>query len=99
MIILVNSNKIVTQMKTFWTVVTSIGLRVTFNKVRIMVLKSIKLRRATIGTQLLAGIGLLTASYLTTDSGWTEELLNSAIHSEQPAVNLVLQNMKAGLSC
>ena len=64
-----------------------------------MVVKSTKLRRLTLGTQLLAGIGLLTASYLTTDSGWTNELLNSAVHQDRPVINAAIKNLKAGIGC
>ena len=43
-----------------------------------MQVKSAKLRRFTLGTQFLAGIGLLTASYMTTDADWTEQLVKDS---------------------
>jgi len=68
-----------------------------------MIVQSIKLRRLTIGIQLVAGIGLLTASYFTTDEGWASELLKATVYSGQsattPTTNQALLNMKAGHSC
>ncbi|RLA01006.1 MAG: hypothetical protein DRQ47_08685 [Gammaproteobacteria bacterium] len=68
-----------------------------------MVVKSTKLRRLTIGMQLLAGVSLLTASYLTTDlttgTDWASQLIEAAIHTEQVSNQNALQNMKAGIGC
>ena len=64
-----------------------------------MIVKSAKLRHLALGTQLFAGVALLTASYLTTDSGWGKDVLNAAIQSEQSAVNSAINNLKAGFSC
>ncbi|PCJ48022.1 MAG: hypothetical protein COA74_10225 [Gammaproteobacteria bacterium] len=64
-----------------------------------MVIKSTKLRRFALGTQFIAGIGLLTASYLTTESGWTNQVLNTAVQSELPVVNSAIKNFKSSLSC
>ena len=64
-----------------------------------MIVQSTKLRRLTIGVQLLAGIGLLTASYLTTEEDWTNEFIEAAIQSEQTATKNALRDLKAGLNC
>ena len=61
-----------------------------------MVVKSTKLRKMAIGTQLIAGFGLLTASYMTTESGWSQELINAAVHSEQPTIKAALNTIKFG---
>ena len=64
-----------------------------------MKVKSTKLRHLALGTQLFTGMALLTASYLTTDSGWSNDVLNAAVHSEQPAVNSAIKNLKSGVKC
>jgi len=43
-----------------------------------MTIQHTKLRLVTIGIQFVAGVGLLTASYFTTDSNWTHQLINTA---------------------
>lgn len=50
-----------------------------------MTIKGTKLRLMTISLQLIAGIGLLVFSYLTTDAGWTDKLINAATH-QHPVV-------------
>ena len=64
-----------------------------------MIVKSTKLRHLALGTQLFAGVALLTASYLTTESGWGNDVLNAAVHSGQPATNSAINNLKSGLGC
>lgn len=64
-----------------------------------MTIKGTKFRHFTIALQLFAGFGLLTASYMTTEKGWTAQLLQAAIHSSQPANQNPLENLKAGRSC
>ncbi len=60
-----------------------------------MNIKDTKFRHLTIALQLFAGISLLTASYMTTEKGWTTQLLQAAIHSTQPAAQNPLENLKA----
>lgn len=55
-----------------------------------MIIKSTKLRRLTLTLQFLAGVALLTASYLTTDQNWTNDFLEAAIPSAHSAVNKAL---------
>jgi len=57
-----------------------------------MLVQGTKLRRMTITMQLIAGFGLLTASYLTTDKGWANELLGATIHAQQPAAEKCIAN-------
>ena len=64
-----------------------------------MTIKGTKFRHLTIALQLFAGIGLLTASYVTTEQGWTTQLLQAAIHSSQPANQNTLESLKTGHSC
>lgn len=59
----------------------------------------LKLRRLTLGTQLFAGITLLTASYLTTDQGWSNELVNAAIPTAQPATKIEVTTLSTDQSC
>ena len=61
--------------------------------------KSTKLRHLALGTQLFAGVALLTTSYFTTESGWGNDVLNAAVQSEQPVVNSAIKNLKSGFSC
>jgi hypothetical protein len=63
-----------------------------------MIVKRTKLRHLALGTQLFAGVALLTASYITTDSGWGKDVLNAAVNSEQPAASSAMKNLKSGLS-
>ena len=64
-----------------------------------MIVQSAKLRHVTIGMQLMAGFGLLTASYFTTDKGWANDLLEAAVYSTQPAMKSTLSPIKVNLSC
>ena len=64
-----------------------------------MTIKDTKFRHLTIALQLFAGIGLLTASYVTTEKGWTTQLLQAATHSSQPANQNPLDDLKAGQNC
>ncbi len=48
-----------------------------------MTIKDTKLRLMTITLQLIAGIGLLVFSYLTTEAGWADELIQAATHQQQ----------------
>jgi hypothetical protein len=63
-----------------------------------MIVKRTKLRHLALGTQLFAGVTLLTASYLTTDSGWGNDVLTAAVQSEQTVVNSAFTSLKAGLT-
>ena len=65
-----------------------------------MIAKSTKLRHLALGTQFFAGIVLLTASYFTTDSDWSIDVLNAAVQTEQqPSENTAIQSLKSGISC
>ena len=64
-----------------------------------MKIESTKLRRLTIGMHLIAGFGLLTASYFTTEKGWANDLLKATVHSEQPADKNVGRTIKVKASC
>ncbi len=64
-----------------------------------MILQNIQYRHVTLAVQLLAGIALLTASYLTTEQGWATEFLDAAIYKSQPTEMNPLQEMKAGINC
>ncbi|MFT5452970.1 MAG: hypothetical protein ACI9N9_002468 [Enterobacterales bacterium] len=92
------SNIIITQMKTFLDFAASILVNNQMNGVRTMILKRTKLRHLALGTQFFAGVALLTASYFTTDSGWDKDLLNAAVHSEQPAVDSTIKNVHQALA-
>ena len=59
-----------------------------------MLVQPYKLRRLMIGLQLAVGIMLLTASYITSDQNWTNELLTKTFHSKQQAENSALTNLK-----
>ena len=55
-----------------------------------------KLRHLILGTQLLAGIGLLTASYMTTDASWSEQLVNNSAQAVQFQKVVRTTNLKGG---
>ncbi len=50
-------------------------------EINIMSLSHTKLRHVTIALQFIAGVGLLTASYLTTETDWTHQLINAATNN------------------
>ena len=52
-----------------------------------MTIKGTKLRLMTITLQLIAGFSLLAFSFLTTEAGWTEKLINTATHQQQIVVH------------
>jgi len=64
-----------------------------------MIIQNIKFRPITLALQLVAGISLLTLSYVTTEDNWTNDFLNAAIYKSQPANNNAIENMKAGVNC
>ena len=64
-----------------------------------MRIDNMKLRRLTLGTQLLAGFGLLTASYLTTEHGWANEFVNAAILKEHSTSKIEVTTLGADLHC
>ena len=63
-----------------------------------MFAKTKTLRKFTIGIQLIAGFGLLTASYLTTEQGWSNEL-EAAFYTIDPARTDPIKSLKAGYKC
>ncbi len=52
-----------------------------------MTIKGTKLRLMTITLQLIAGISLLVFSFLTTEAGWAEKLIQAATHQQHIVVN------------
>jgi len=64
-----------------------------------MIIQNIKLRHITLALQLLAGVSLLTLSYITTEEDWTNTFLDAAIYKSMPTENGALENMKAGINC
>ncbi|MCP4272916.1 MAG: hypothetical protein GY781_13300 [Gammaproteobacteria bacterium] len=52
-----------------------------------MTIKGTKLRLMTITLQLIAGISLLVFSYLTTEAGWADKLIQAATHQQQIELN------------
>ncbi len=64
-----------------------------------MIIKITKLRRLTITTQLIAGIALLTASYLSTDKDWANDFLEAAIPAPQTTTINALANLKVRDNC
>ncbi len=47
-----------------------------------MAIPNTKLRLATIAIQFAAGVGLLTASYFTTETEWSNKLINATTHQQ-----------------
>ena len=64
-----------------------------------MIVKNKQLRGITIGTQFVAGISLLTASYFTTESNWATDVLKAAVHSEHSTINMTSNNLKPTIGC
>ena len=64
-----------------------------------MSVNKLKLRPLTLGVQLLAGFGLLTASYFTTDNGWSNDFVKAAIHTQQPTSKVKIAVLSADLRC